>query len=301
MTRQCAFALLAILLSASARAEDTAAPVIEHTPVVSAARGSKWVQLFAKVTDESKVFPQVFFRYGPGVYQKPLDMKAVKGQKNQFGVNVPVKGDVLEYYLEAYDELGNGPGRSGDPDRPWHVDTSGNPAVAQPSPMPRSPGLVLSSAEAAPPGSTRTEPASPAATAAVRPTPAPARTADSSAGGGRFWTWVVGGAGVGILAGGVVAAVTFKTADDAYQQRLADDPSVFPSLKAQYDANKSLGRDATILMIAGGALVATGAVLYFFEVPRTNDRRVAEAPKHDFAFGAAPIDGGGAAALAGRF
>src|SRR6195952_430856 len=131
MTRPCAAAMLALVLAGPAFAADTAAPVIEHAPVASAPAGSKWVQLFAKVTDESKFFPQVFFRYGPGDYQKPLDMKAVKGQKNQFGANVPVKGDVLEYYLEAYDELGNGPARSGDPEKPWRVDTSGNAGTAQ--------------------------------------------------------------------------------------------------------------------------------------------------------------------------
>ena len=136
MTRTRAAALLAILISASARAEDTAAPVIEHTPVSNAPGGSRWVQIFAKVTDESKFFPQVFFRYRSGDYQKPLDMKAVKGQKNEFGVNVPVKGDVLEYYLEAYDELGNGPGRSGDPDKPWHV-AIGEVPQAAPAPAPK--------------------------------------------------------------------------------------------------------------------------------------------------------------------
>src|SRR4051812_27875527 len=230
MTRPLALALL-VLISAQARAaEDQAAPVIEHTPVSSAPGGSKWVQIFARITDESKFYPQVFFRYGSGDYQKPLDMKPVKGQKSQFGVNVPIKGDVLEYYLEAYDELGNGPARSGNPEKPWRVDTSGTGAGAQAAPAP--------APKAAPP------PAPVAVTApppAPRPAPAPAQTAGGSIGGGRFWTWIVGGAGVGLLAGGVVAGLTFKSADDAYKQRLADDPTQFPSLKAQYDANKSLG------------------------------------------------------------
>ncbi|HEX4383421.1 MAG TPA: hypothetical protein VH083_10740, partial [Myxococcales bacterium] len=74
MMRPCQAALLALVLAAPARAADTAAPVIEHTPVASVTRGAKWVQIFAKVTDESKFFPQVFFRYGPGDYQKALDM-----------------------------------------------------------------------------------------------------------------------------------------------------------------------------------------------------------------------------------
>jgi hypothetical protein len=285
MMRPCAAALVALVLSAPARAADTAAPVIEHTPVTSVTAGSKWVQIFAKITDESKFFPQVFFRYGPGDFQKPLDLKAVKGQKNQFGVNVPVKGDALEYYLEAYDELGNGPARSGDPDKPWRVDTSGNAGTAQAAPKP------------APAPIAATTPPPP------RPLPPPVRTADSSAGGGRVWTWVVGGVGVGALAGGLVAGLAFKSADDAYKQRLADDPTAFPSLKGQYDANKTLGRDATILVIAGGTLVAAGAVLYFFE-PKWNGseaRHASEESKLDVGFAAAPVAGGGAAVVAGRF
>ena len=124
-------AALVLLLSAAARADDTAAPVIEHTPVTSTARGAKFVQVFAKITDESKFFPQVFFRYGSGAeYQKPLDLKRVQGTKNDWGSNIPVKGDLVEYYIEAYDELGNGPGRSGDPDKPYRVDTSGEPPSA---------------------------------------------------------------------------------------------------------------------------------------------------------------------------
>jgi hypothetical protein len=288
MMRPCSAALLALVLAAPARAADTSAPVVEHTPVASVVRGSKWVQIFAKITDESKFFPQVFFRYGPGDYQKPLDMKAVKGQKNQFGVNVPIKGDVLEYYLEAYDELGNGPSRSGDPDKPWHVDTSGNPPVAQATPAPApAPAPKAEGAPIAPP----------------RPLPPPARTADSSAGGTRTWTWVVGGVGVGALAGGLVAGLAFKSADDAYKNRLADDPTQFPSLKSQYDANKTLGRDATILVIAGGVLVATSVVFYFFE-PKWNGsdgRRASEDKKLDIGFAAAPVQGGGAAVVAGRF
>ena len=284
MIRPCAAAMLAFVLAAPARAADTAPPVIEHTPVTNAPPGSKWVPIFAKVTDESKFFPQVFFRYGPGDYQKPLDMKAVKGQKSQFGANVPVKGDVMEYYLEAYDELGNGPARSGDPEKPWRVETGSAPL-----------------AKAAQPPAPKPDPAPIAATPPPRPLPPQVRTADNS--GGRTWTWVVGGIGVGALAGGAVAGLAFKSADDAYKQRLADDPTVFPSLKGQYDANKTLGRDATILVVAGGVLLATSVVLYFFE-PKWNGseaRHAAEESKLDVGFAAAPVAGGGAAVVAGRF
>ena len=48
---------------------------IHHTPVTSVAEGGT-VAVLAKITDESKFFPQVFFRYeSSGGYKEPLDMK----------------------------------------------------------------------------------------------------------------------------------------------------------------------------------------------------------------------------------
>ncbi|MCA1828122.1 MAG: hypothetical protein ABR567_04490 [Myxococcales bacterium] len=250
--------LLALaLLASAARAEDTAAPVIQHTPVKYTQRGDKFIQVFAKITDESKFFPQVFYRYGLGEYQKPIDMKAVKGQKDTWGANIQIKGDVAEYYIEAYDELGNGPGRSADPDKPWRVDTSGQG------------GLV---AEVAPPPVVKPPPA-PAPKVAPAPVPmAPRPQPVAQASRGRTWTWIVGGAGLGLVAGGLIAGNEMKSADNVYQTQLLKQPDAnYTALKAQYDANKSLGQKATILAIAGGALVAASVVLFFVEGSGTSN------------------------------
>jgi hypothetical protein len=84
--------------------------------------------------------------------------------------------------------------------------------------------------------------------------------------GGRTWTWIVGGVGVGALAGGLVAGMAMTSADDVYTKNLVTDPGAsYTALKAQYDANKSLGQKATILTIAGGALIAAAVVLFFVE------------------------------------
>jgi hypothetical protein len=252
-------ALCALLLSFSARAEDTSPPVVGHTPIKYTERGAKFVQVFAKITDESKFFPQVFYRYGPGEYQKPIDMKAVKGLKDQWGANIPVKGDLCEYYIEAYDELGNGPGRAGDPDKPFRVDTSGQGGMVlaeAPKPAP-APAPAPKAAPLPPPPPVR-------ATPAPLPPPPPRQVAQAS--GGRTWTWVVGGVGLGALAGGLIAGNEMKSADKVYTNNLAADPGAsYSSLKAQYDANKSLGQKATILTIAGSVLLAGSVALFFIE------------------------------------
>lgn len=249
-----AFAAL-FAVTTAARADDTAAPVIEHTPIKFTHQGDKFIQVFAKITDESKFFPQVFYRYGAGEYQKPLDMKPVKGRKGEFGANIPVKGDVAEYYIEAYDELGNGPGRSGDPDKPWRVDTSGaGGMVAEVAPPP-----VVKPAPAAPPPA-------PAPAPKWEPTPAPRpKPVAQASSGGRTWTWIVGGVGVGALAGGAFTGTAMKSQDDAYNKALAAPGANYDALKQQYDANKSLGQKATILTVAGAALIVGAVVLFFVE------------------------------------
>lgn len=231
-----AAAAVLLLCGAAARADDTSPPVISHAPVFRGEKG-KQTPVFAKVTDESKIFPQVFFRFGPGTaYEKPIDMKPVRGQRNQWGANLPPPpGNVIEYYIEAYDEFGNGPARAGDPDRPFRIDF-GPPQTAQEATLP------LPTAAAGP--------------AAVR-------------GGGRMWTWLVGGMGLGLLTGGIVAH-----------------PLGSPR--------------ATALDIAGGTLIAASVALYFIEAPR-EPARPGAARRSELRMGAAALPGGGALALLGRF
>src|SRR5438445_4620641 len=266
--------VVVLLFCTAARADDTAPPVITHTPVAKGEKG-KQTPVVARITDESKIFPQVFYRFVAGAqYEKPIDMKLVKGQKNQWGANLPPPpGSVLEYYIEAYDEFGNGPARAGDPDKPFAIDFV--PAeVAQ--------------ERSAPP------PALPS-----RPPPKPGAQAP---GGGRLWTWVVGGTGLGLLAGGLVAGLAVKSADDAYKARLADPSNNPATLQQQYDANHSLGTKATILTVAGLTLLAGGVALYFVEAPTGGGGVLAgEEQRGGVGVAVAPANGGAAVAVAGRF
>ena len=77
-TLPAAAAAVLLLGGAAARADDTSPPVISHAPVSRGEKG-KQTPLFARVTDESKIFPQVFFRFGPAsAYERPIDMKPVR-------------------------------------------------------------------------------------------------------------------------------------------------------------------------------------------------------------------------------
>jgi hypothetical protein len=99
-----------------------------------------------------------------------------------------------------------------------------------------------------------------------------------------------------------------KTADDAYKARLKDPLNSAASLQAQYDANKSLGTKATILTISGGVLLAASVALFFIESPgkaaapskRGEDFGENERD-HGITVAVAPLQGGGAVALAGSF
>ena len=69
-------------------------------------------------------------------------------------------------------------------------------------------------------------------------------------GGGRLWTWVVGGVGLAAIAGGVVANVLYV--DEVNGDN--DDDKV-----------SSLRTASTALYVAGGALLVTSVILFFVE------------------------------------
>jgi hypothetical protein len=302
MRKLLATVLAAGLISTAARGVDNEAPVITHTPVTRAPPGG-FVEVMAKITDASKFFPQVFYRYdSSGGWLKPLDMKPVKGQPNMFGANIPVRGETVEYYIEAYDELGNGPGRAGAPEAPLRVRVGEEPKASAAPPPAAAPAP---SAAATPPPSASGWPApAPAKPPARAPIGATSR-AQPSAGPTRIWTWAVGGTGLGLLAGGLIAGTAAKSAGNAYNDRLKDPQNNPVTLQSQYDAAQAMGTKATILTISGLVLVAGGAALYFLEPGFSGSSGVlaSEPPRAEpgISVAAAPVDGGGAVAVAGRF
>ncbi len=106
-------------------AEDNEPPIITHTPVTKSLRG-KTLVITARITDPSGVFqPVVYLRkrgLGSGEYI-PIKMVGSKLGQGNYTAEVPpalVSAD-LEYYIEAFDNAGNGPARAGAPENPLQV------------------------------------------------------------------------------------------------------------------------------------------------------------------------------------
>ena len=115
--------LLAASLSLSglARGQEALAPTITHTPVATAQPGQP-LTLTAMIHSSNGVFQPVldFRRAGDSAWTKvPL----LGSGGDVYAATIPganLSGDI-EYYLEAYDNDGNGPARAGSPDAPFHV------------------------------------------------------------------------------------------------------------------------------------------------------------------------------------
>ena len=119
--------LLAVSLfwASAARAADSTPPQIQHTPIARAAPPS--IKLTARILDESKVFPQLFFRSDGAAYEAPIDLKRVRGSKDLYEALLPVKPGALEYYIECFDEFGNGPAHDGTAAAPHKVEVEASP------------------------------------------------------------------------------------------------------------------------------------------------------------------------------
>src|SRR5229473_2353182 len=107
--------------------EDNDPPLLTHTPVTTAMKG-KPLTITAHAFDPSGVFGPILYlrKKGlPGSEYIPMRMAASKtGAAGDYALEVPaalVNVDALEYYIEAWDNAGNGPARVGSPESPLPV------------------------------------------------------------------------------------------------------------------------------------------------------------------------------------
>lgn len=105
--------LAAVVFASEARADEDA-PRITHVPVERVVRGES-LAISATITDESEIFaPTLYFR-SPG--EEGYESVILQRNGDVYTAQIPVDGDV-QYWLEAYDEYGNGPTRDGTPGSP---------------------------------------------------------------------------------------------------------------------------------------------------------------------------------------
>jgi hypothetical protein len=113
--------------------KDTAAPVVEHTPLTTH-DGKGPVIISARITDDSAIFePTLVVRAASGTPGAPgapaipgaafMRVPLAKGEGDTFSAEIPaalLSADV-EYLVEAFDENGNGPSRVGDESAPLKI------------------------------------------------------------------------------------------------------------------------------------------------------------------------------------
>jgi hypothetical protein len=142
---------------------DNDPPVLTHTPVTTAKKG-KPLTVTAHATDPGGVFGPVLFLRKKGMQATeyiPMRMAASKtGAAGDYAVEIPaalVSVDALEYYIEAWDNAGNGPARSGSPEAPHPIKVEEEKKIiVKPPGEPTAPTNVVVKQKGAPPAITHT-------------------------------------------------------------------------------------------------------------------------------------------------
>ena len=142
--------LLAILIvtlglgpAGPALAADTDAPAIEHVEAASTPRGEPFV-VRASIRDPSGVFdPSLLYRFqGQESFQR-VQLVAVPGEADVFVATIPsalltASTPALEYFIEAYDNEGNGPATKGSAENPIVVTINDDTAKSPDETLPDS-------------------------------------------------------------------------------------------------------------------------------------------------------------------
>jgi hypothetical protein len=182
-------------------------PTIVHEACPEFAKGKPFI-VQARFEDESQLYdPQVVYRLGPSSRWKQV-LFAKEAGSEDFTATIEV-GDLIgaiEYYVQVFDEHGNGPARMGSADAPIEVQPARDPVPCRQIPQERAVTVTESS----------TSPSVAGATAGLQPPPggeADAWTAEPPPLPGRCdgedrplyceaWLWVAAG-GVLLASAGV--------------------------------------------------------------------------------------------------
>lgn len=191
--------LIAALLSAAsvthAVAADTTPPVITHVAVAHAPEGQA-VPIRARIEDSGEIFaPSVYVRQ---VGATDFDNIAMRKVLDAYEAIVPAEqvDKNLEYFIEAFDEMGNGPTREGSPESPLLIKVY-DPADGPPTAVGVTPDIP-----------TKVVPPPPPPPNLVTPQPEPEDDDDSIV--GTWWFWTI----VGVVAAGAATGVVLATRSD---------------------------------------------------------------------------------------
>ena len=124
-------AVVVVTATRARAAEDTSPPSIVHEPCEQYKKGAPF-EVRARFLDDSPIFePKVIYRSGGSVW-KNARFEREPGRDDFRAVirAADLKG-ALEYFLEAFDENGNGPARYGSPEAPVKVTPAVEPAECQ--------------------------------------------------------------------------------------------------------------------------------------------------------------------------
>jgi hypothetical protein len=235
MSRPPVALLVAVAVARPALAADTSMPQIVHEPCSEFERG-KAFSIMARFEDESSLFePKVIYRAKAGARWKSVALEKVSGSETfQATISVADLRGSLDYFIEVFDEYGNGPARMGDPETPIRLVGTRRPDPCVQVPAPLDPVMTTAGSDAA-----AGIPAGPVtATSGGLPPPAPG-TCDRDDRPLYCEPWLWGAVGAVALAGAGAAAYFLFLDND-------EDPSMATSVTLIVD-----GPDPTTTPLAG--------------------------------------------------
>jgi len=144
--------LMVMIVSAStpraAHADDILMPSITHEACTQYAKAHAF-DIVAQFQDDSQLFdPKVMYKTRSNSNWRSVAFKKEAGRAN-FVAHIPAKNlqGPLEYFIEVFDEYGNGPARMGSPDNPIRVTPSRSPAACTQVPQMNEPLVMVTGSQ----------------------------------------------------------------------------------------------------------------------------------------------------------
>ncbi|MBN1960456.1 MAG: hypothetical protein JW841_05880 [Deltaproteobacteria bacterium] len=112
-------------------AEDNTPPAIVHEPCEQFKIGESF-EIKARFIDDSAIFdPKVIYRSRNEFWKNVPFVRETNSDDFKAVISSKDLSNKLFYFIEAFDENGNGPARYGSPDAPIELEASDNPPVCQ--------------------------------------------------------------------------------------------------------------------------------------------------------------------------